>query len=192
MNRFRLLWTAAILLIVASACKKDTDEKKAGDGILYDGGNYKIEKGLIWDYKDISYSSHYSQSYYLLNGTEFASWGERNLLPSDPPISLYYVLSSPGTDKFQTGTFKCYFSFDYFQWFKDRKDELKNEFFCTSGYVCFDANGDGRITYDEIHNVIGGTITVTDDRAEYNLELDNGKKVTGRNSASFTKTLPPS
>lgn len=102
------------------------------------------------------------------------------------------MLSSPGTDKFQTGTFKCYFSFDYYQWFIDHENDLKNEFFCTSGYVCFDANGDRKISQDEILNVIGGTITVTEDHTEYNLELDNGKRVTGRNSASFAKTLPPS
>lgn len=37
MKGFRLLSTVALLLIVASACKKDTDEKETKDGILYDG-----------------------------------------------------------------------------------------------------------------------------------------------------------
>ncbi len=193
MKGFQLLSTVALLLIVASACKKNTDKKETGDdnSIFYDGKSYNIEKGLIWDYKEMSYSSHYSQSYFLKNGKEFASWSTQDLLPDDPPISIYYMLSSPGTDKFRTGTFKCYFSPDYFQWFRDNKDDLKNEFFSTSGYVNFDANGDREISQDEIHTVIGGTITVTADYTEYNLELSNGKKVTGRNAASFVKTLPP-
>lgn len=190
MRKFLLVCAASLLF---TACKKDNEEDKQKEGdIQYNGGSYNIEKGLIWDYKDNFFSTHYTQSYYLKNGREFASWGSQELGPDDPPITLYYILSSPGTASFQNGVFKCVYNENYSDWQIDGlPDNLKNEFLCTSGYVCFDANNDKRITAEETFRVFGGTLTLTDTYAEYNLELENGKKVTGRNSATFTKTLPP-
>lgn len=186
---------AFLLLLVINACKKNKDEKKDGGEnlLVYDGNKYNIEKGLIWDYGDNFFSSHYSHSYYLKNGMEFASWGTQTLGPNDPPITLYYVLSSPGTSKFQNGVFKCYYSDNYADWqINGLPNDMKNEFLCIAGYVCFDANADRKITSEEVFRVFGGTVTVTDSYTEYNLELENGKRLTGRNSASLTKTLPPS
>ncbi len=180
-------------VLVFIACKKDKDEGPTDGQLQYDGGKYNIEKGLIWDYGDYYFSSHYTQSYFLKNGMEFASWGNQELQPNDPPITLFYVLSSPGTASFQNGVFKCYYNEDYADWqINGLPDQLKNEFLCTAGYVCFDANNDKKITESERFRVFGGTLTITDSYTEYNLELENGKKVTGRNSATFTKTLPPS
>lgn len=195
MRTFRLLGTAFLLLLVAAACKKDKGEEKGEDDgqLVYDGSKYNIEKGLVWDYADNFFSTHYSQSYYLKNGKEFSSWGTQTLGPNDPPITVYYVLCSPGTSKFQNGVFKYYHSLDYASWQVDGLPEaMKNEFLCVAGYVCFDANGDRKIAADEAFRVSSGTVTVTDSYTEYNLELENGKKLTGRNSASLTKTLPPS
>jgi len=183
------------MLLVAGACKKDKggDEGEGEGQLVYDGNKYNIEKGLIWDYRDHFFSTHYSQSYFLKNGMEFASWGTQTLLPGDPPITLSYVLCSPGTSKFQNGVFKYYHSLDYAAWQVDGLPEaMKSEFLCVSGYVCFDADGDRKITAAETFKVSSGTVTVTDSYTEYNLLLENGKKVTGRNSASYTKTLPPS
>lgn len=193
MRTFQLLATAFLLLLVAAACKKDKGDEKEGDNYLvYEGNKYNIEKGLIWDYREHFFSTHYTQSYYLKNGMEFASWGTQTLGPNDPPITLYYVLSSPGTSQFQNGVFKCYYSDDYAQWqINGLPGAMKSEFLCVAGYVCFDANGDRKITSEEVFRVFGGTVTVTDTYTEYNMELENGKKVTGRNAASFTKTLPP-
>ncbi len=185
---------AFLLLLMASACKKDKGEDQGGDEnqIVYDGQKYNIEKGLIWDYSSMFFSSHYTQSYYLKNGKEFASWGNQNLGPNDPPITVYYVLSSPGTSEFQNGVFKVYFSHDYATWQVDGLPaNMKNEFIAVAVYVCFDANGDRKITDEEIFRGTSGTIKVTDSYTEYNMELENGKKVTGRNTATFTKTLPP-
>src|SRR5690606_24434277 len=69
MRTFRLLMPAFLLLLMASACKKDKGEDQGGDEnqIVYDGQKYNIEKGLIWDYSSMFFSSHYTQSYYLKN-----------------------------------------------------------------------------------------------------------------------------
>jgi hypothetical protein len=190
MRTFLFICAAALSL---TSCKKDKADEPEEGQLHYDGGTYNIEKGLIWDYKDHIFSSHYTQSYYVKNGMEFSSWGTQTLGPNDPPITLYYMLSSPGTASFKNGTFKCIYSQNYADWqINGLPNELKNEFLCTAGYVCFDANNDKKITSNEIFRVFGGTLTVTDTYTEYHFELENGKAVSGRNSAAFTKTLPPS
>ena len=195
MRKTKMLAVIVMMMIALGACKKDkgSDKKEEGEGqLVYDGNKYSIKKGLIWDYGDMIYSTHYSQSYFLKNGSEFASWGEHSLGPDDAPITLFYMLSSPGTAQFKNGTFKAYYNVNYADWqINGLPDNMKNEYLLTSGYVGYDANGDRKISTNETFNVVGGTLTVTDSYTEYNLELENGKKVTGRNTAALTKTLPP-
>ena len=136
---------------------------------------------------------NHSNSEFSLTDGEFYStqvvlFGNLDLIwrARDAKFWFYADMYSPGTDAFRAGTFT------YMPPSTDEDDpSLSQQFFFKDGRFAFDLDENGDFEDDEYLDVTGGTITLSDQTADYTfsleLTLENGKTIAGTYSGNFPK-----
>ena len=169
----------ALGLLALVSCEDDEPvkipEPLPVDAVSYNGKNYSIENGTIIDWG--AWEDYYNYDVFLTDGVmDF-----ENETADDATIVIYAELWSPGTEKFQTGTFAY-----------DSAGGPKGKPFFKHVDVVVESNNNGQIDEnDERLTVKAGTFKISGSGTNFNVEVDftlnNNKSLKGTYSGNFEK-----
>ena len=181
----------ALIIIVLTCCSDDQTEQASNDNTLvYGEQSYPMDAGMFRI--DGGTENHYHVDIATTDGSITPTYvNVGNLVipiwrPLGEKVEFWAEMYSAGTTSFTTGTFE--FSTTTEQEVDD--PSLKDISFFNEAYVGFDADGDNVVREEEEIMVSGGTITVKGSYPDYeilfDLQLENGRSVTGSYSGEFT------
>ncbi|ALJ05472.1 hypothetical protein APS56_10235 [Pseudalgibacter alginicilyticus] len=160
MKKFTKLTCLLFVSLFIVSCSSDDDNTESfTNTVEYDGVSFSVDQAEIFDYG--AFEGYYSYGFELVGSTS-----------EDDPIYLHLGLFSEGTESFRAGTFPFYDSDDI---------EAAPEFVFPYGDVTFDG--------DNYFEIVGGTVTVTQNGDLYTLSgqliLENDDVVTVSYSGEF-------
>lgn len=149
-------------------------------------GLFTETEGAFTD-PDTGGPTHRAVSFFLFEDIP----GETLLVGSVPILTkgyLFMILYSPLPGDFQEGEYESYLDLT------DRGEGIKGNRILLGATVAIDKNGDGEVDSDQDYTFSGdnGTVRVTRKSAQnfelaFDLEDDNGQKMTGTVSGNFAK-----
>jgi hypothetical protein len=171
-NMKKLLCLFLLLsLLGTSACKDDEGEATLNQTTL-DGKAYTIKKALIIDAG--SYPNHYMYMFYLTDDKNWTPTATR----SDGKILISFQLFSPGSERFDNGTFS----------YTATPDNTTGEFFIHADALVDVNNNNVLDQDDELIRATGGKVTVAgsfpDYRLHYDLSFPNNRRLVGSYSGT--------